>query len=492
MKQRLLTAFLAVVMLLAAIPTVRAAGFTDIDNHWAKDYIEQAVALGLFSGVSEDRFAPDATMTRGMFVTVLGRLEGVDAEYWSSESIPQFFSDVDVNMYYSPYIRWAVCNGIADGTGYNTFSPNAPVTREQMAKLVAYYIQKMKHGLQLPDISQPVPEAFADESSISSWALNSVNILHTLGILGGMANENGEIYFKPANKLTRAECAAVFCRLKESMVASNPNLVVQPTSIWLDQVTLTLKPSETAVLTATLMPSNLSAEGLLWRTSDPKVATVENGVVTAKGIGLASIMVCTSNGLFATCLVECSEPTLAHASETYNERCMRIFGEVVNDPRMYYSRPTEGGGYVMDYEAAKADMVELTVRVWDFDSQGNKVTKLMSVEIHRNIAPTVEMIFEEIYNGEEKFPIYYIGGFSHGGRSEHTIGCAIDLNPNENYYYNPNTGQQVGNYWKPGEDPYSIPLDGEVARIFAKYGFTQGVNWNSGAKDYMHFSYFGT
>ena len=53
-------------------------------------------------------------------------------------------------------------------------------------------------------------------------------------------------------------------------------------------------------------------------------------------------------------------------------------------------------------------------------------------------------------------------------------------------------GQQVGDYWKPGEDPYSIPLDGEVARIFAKYGFKQGAYWNSGAKDYMHFSFFGT
>ena len=104
----------------------------------------------------------------------------------------------------------------------------------------------------------------------------------------------------------------------------------------------------------------------------------------------------------------------------------------------------------------------------------------------------MKAIFEEIYNGEERFPIHYLGGFSYGGRSEHTIGCAIDINPEENYYYNPNTGEMVGSYWKPGEDPYSIPLDGEVARIFEKYGFRQGAYWNNGTRDYMHFSYFGT
>ena len=49
----------------------------------------------------------------------------------------------------------------------------------------------------------------------------------------------------------------------------------------------------------------------------------------------------------------------------------------------------------------------------------------------------------------------------------------------------------MGDHWLPGEDPYSIPLDGEVARIFAKYGFTQGAYWQSGTVDYMHFSYFG-
>ena len=68
----------------------------------------------------------------------------------------------------------------------------------------------------------------------------------------------------------------------------------------------------------------------------------------------------------------------------------------------------------------------------------------------------------------------------------------MDINPNENYYCDPNGNALVGKYWRPGEDPYSIPLDGEVVAIFSKYGFTQGIYWRSGYKDYMHFSYFAT
>ena len=106
MKNRLISTLLALLMLLAAIPTVRA--FSDTDGHWARDYIDQAVALELFNGVSSTSFEPESTMTRGMFVTVLGRMEGVDPAAWSSDKAPQFFTDVATDMYYAPYISWAV------------------------------------------------------------------------------------------------------------------------------------------------------------------------------------------------------------------------------------------------------------------------------------------------------------------------------------------------------------------------------------------------
>ncbi len=487
MKLRLITGLLAVFLVFAAIPAVQAAGFTDIGNSWAKDYIEKAVALELFGGVSDTQFEPDSSMTRGMFVTVLGRLEGVDREYWSSKAIPQIFSDVSPEQYYAPYIAWAVCNGIAEGTSGSTFEPTAPITREQIAKLLATYLRRMGHGM-IPSDGSGVPLSFADGDQISSWAQGSVDLLRSLGIMNGLPGENGEILFMPQNQLTRAECAAVFCRLHDAMIPV-PKNATNPTSLKLNQNGVFLLTGSTCQLIATATPEDAP---LIWRSSDTNVVTVDQtGLVTCVGFGSATVTVYTANGLYASCNFTC-KGDLAGSEETDREKCIRLFGEEVSDPKLYYSIGQENGNYIFDYAAAEADMRSITVRVWDIGSNGQKYTKNLTLKVHKNLAFTVSTIFEEIYNGQEKFPIRYVGGFSNSGRSEHTIGSAVDINFNENYYCDPDGNPLVGSYWKPGEDPYSIPLDGEVAKIFAKYGFTQGAYWQSGYRDYMHFSYFGT
>lgn len=152
------------------------------------------------------------------------------------------------------------------------------------------------------------------------------------------------------------------------------------------------------------------------------------------------------------------------------------------------------GGYYTKQKKAEKNMVWISVRTWDFVSgkEGEKYTRTWTIRVHKNLAPTVQKIFEEIYNDPEQFPIHELGGYDwRGGHSEHNTGTAIDINWTENYMVNIATGAiTAGKYWKPGEDPYSIPKDGVVARIFNKYGFSQG-DWGD-SKDYMHFSYFGT
>lgn len=486
MKKRMISVFLALALLLATVPGALGAGFTDTYDHWAKNDIENAVSLGLFSGVSETRFAPDAYMTRGMFLTVLGRIETIDRQFWSEDK-PQVFEDVSPEAYYAPYITWAACNGIADGTGDNVFQPEAPITREQIAKLLVNYVTRMGHTL-VPLKNTQIPSAFADGSRIAPWASDAVDLLRTIGILNGYADETGGVSFQPQNYLTRGECAAVFCRLFNALVKGD-RATPAPTAVSLNQSGITLSPGGSYQLKATTSPSRAS---LVWRSTDTAVVRVDSsGLVTYEGPGAATVRVYTENGLTASCYVVC-KADLAGDGETKEEKCIRLFGKVVEDPRLYYSTGQVNGVYLFDYNAAEADMQRVTLRVWDIGTNGQKYTKKLTIQVHKNLAATVKAIFEEIYNGEEKFPIHSIGGFSRGGRSEHTIGTAIDINPNENYYCDPNGNAIVGSYWKPGEDPYSIPLDGEVAGIFAKYGFTQGAYWRSGYRDYMHFSYFGT
>lgn len=495
MKNRLLCLFLSILMLLSATPTVQASEFSDTRDHWAQDYIDRAVEMELFNGLSESRFDPNGTMTRGMFVTVLGRLEGVDVSLWSADKLELLFDDVSEDAYYAPYINWASYCGIVNGMDENSFAPDVPVTREQMAKLVAYYVECMGHGLVVKDLSQQEP--FADGDDISQWAADPIALLRATGILNGVANGDGTSSFLPQKTSTRAECAAVFCRLKDALVKDDSP---QPESISLSDSERAMELGEEYSLTVSFEPADAMEVSLFWSSSNEDAFTVsDTGTVRCVGVGKATVSVYTANGLSASCVFTCNTD-LASADESYEEKCLRVFGEVVDDPRLYYAQKDENGNYIygsngiplMDYGAAAVDMVSITVNVWDFDKNGDKVTKTKTIQVHKNLAATFQQIFKEIYEGEELFPIHYLGGFSKGGKSEHTIGTAVDINPNENYYCDPNGNAIVGDYWKPGEDPYSIPLDGEVVAIFKKYGFTQGIYWRSGYKDYMHFSFFAT
>ena len=142
---------------------------------------------------------------------------------------------------------------------------------------------------------------------------------------------------------------------------------------------------------------------------------------------------------------------------------------------------------------AEADplMVKITVPIWKL-SNGKKVSSTATISIHKDIAEVTKKVFNEIYNGKEKFPFKDIGGYNwRGGTTEHNMGTAIDINSNENYCIYGN-GTVVGSHWKPGEDPYSIKPYGDVVRAFEKNGFTWGGDAWSSTVDYMHFSYCGT
>ncbi|MDO4773034.1 MAG: S-layer homology domain-containing protein, partial [Bacillota bacterium] len=100
-------------------------GFADAMNHWAKEQIDFVVSKGYMNGVSDESFAPDMPVTRGMFVTVLGRMAGMKDAKANDK-----FDDVSQDMYYAPYIAWAEEKGIVKGMGEKKFMPEAELTRE--------------------------------------------------------------------------------------------------------------------------------------------------------------------------------------------------------------------------------------------------------------------------------------------------------------------------------------------------------------------------
>ena len=174
--------------------------FTDINGHWAKEHILFAVSRGLFSGTSKTTFSPNTTLTRGMFVTALGRLAGIDpADYQNRK-----FTDVKANAYYSPYVNWAASKGIVSGTTSSTFAPDSSITREQMAVIMKNYADKM--GYSIPKTLEAV--TFADNAQISSWAKDAVKAMQQAGVLSGKANN----LFDPKGNATRAQVAVMLHR----------------------------------------------------------------------------------------------------------------------------------------------------------------------------------------------------------------------------------------------------------------------------------------
>lgn len=104
--------------------------FPDVPKtHWAYLYIQGLAEKKIVSGDRSGRFHPESSVTRAQFVKMLAGVMGADLSNYAGTK----FSDVSDGSWAAPYIAWAAENGIVNGTGETTFSPDAPITREQIA-----------------------------------------------------------------------------------------------------------------------------------------------------------------------------------------------------------------------------------------------------------------------------------------------------------------------------------------------------------------------
>ena len=489
MYKRIICLLLVLAMAAAMVPAVSAAdhGIHDIVGHWAEPDILWVMDMGLFNGTSATTFAPNGSMTRGMFVTVLGRYAGIDPDEFEDWYLPDLYKDVDADAYYAPYINWATRHGITSGTGGGYFSPDMPITREQMATFLLRFANC--YGYVFEPIREDVPESFADADTIASYAAEAVDIMRETGVITGRANPDGTYRFDPRAQAARSECSAVFHRLLSATVIDEDFFFEEPEEIavlgWEGQE---LMPGDTLRLSCQTIPMKPTNDTILWISSDPSVVSVDaSGVVTCHGSGVAEIFAYTCNGCFDSVVIGANN-YIGYAGESYESKCMNVFGEVVEEHRRPYGDDAVKADYEAHYEY-------VTVKVWDFkdSSQTEKVTKNRTFYVHENLVPTVKCIFQEIYECEEQYPIRSIVTYWAGSRkSEHNPGTAIDINPEENAYFDPQGNVLSGRLFDPENNPYSLPIDGEIQQIFEKYGFTRGIYWNNGYKDYMHFSFFGT
>ncbi len=178
--------------------------FTDVhETDWFYNDVLFVYEEGLFAGTSDTTFSPNASMTRAMLVTVLYRLEGEPAVSGRSG-----FSDVTFNSYYEDAVTWAADNGIVNGTSTTMFSPNANVTREQMAAILYRYAQYKKYNT----AASSGLNGFTDHASVSGYATASLEWAVAEKLVNGSAGK-----LMPTGNATRAQVAAILHRFVENV-----------------------------------------------------------------------------------------------------------------------------------------------------------------------------------------------------------------------------------------------------------------------------------
>lgn len=176
--------------------------FVDVAaEEWYGEAVAAVYARGLMTGTAEDTFAPELVATRGMVVSILHRLAG------SPTVSAEVFADVAADDWYGQAVAWAASEGIASGTSAETFSPNAAVTREQLAALLCNFAaQQGMDTTARSDLS-----SFDDAETVSDWAQDAVSWAHAEGLPAGTSATT----LSPQGEATRAQLAAMLVRFSD-------------------------------------------------------------------------------------------------------------------------------------------------------------------------------------------------------------------------------------------------------------------------------------
>ena len=177
-------------------PAASALPFNDVAyTSWYYDAVKFVYDKGIMDGVSYYRFAPDATITRGMVVTMLWRMAGEPYEAAAG------FTDVAAGRYYTTAVAWAARNGIVEGMTATTFAPDQAITREQLASILYRYAKWLGFSGYGSDIS-----GYTDAGKVSSYAYDAMSWAVRSGVVTGTSAR----VLDPQGTASRAAAAQMF------------------------------------------------------------------------------------------------------------------------------------------------------------------------------------------------------------------------------------------------------------------------------------------
>ncbi len=444
---------------LAAFCLSPASALTGVSS-WAKSDVHAAQAASL----APDTFASldaRAPISRAEFCAVALRLYEAERQTKVPRTKKVYFKDCK-----DPDVNTAYEMKLISGRGQDTFAPKESVSRQDLCVILDNI--RIKCEVDKPKITVS-SKSFADSKELRSYAVSATEVMLSTGIMKGIEvsksndpEHNGQTItlLQPLGTATREQSLIMANRFLNTFDAKP------------------LKPSDQMHDNDIIMgsaPSSTESEKESIKeqpTQTPKPEKVDSSSQTEVDLNQEEEQ-----------FLLMDEPI--PVSGTVAEKKAAVFGE--------------GGSYYTEQAVAEANMKEVTVKVWSLLSSGQKTPSTKTFKVHKAIADEVHAVFDEIFEGDEKFPIKDAGGYSWrtSTRSEHRQGTAIDLNYMENMECSIDKNGKIikvttGSHWTPILDPYSIPAGGDVVRAFAAHGFAWGGDAWTSKRDYMHFSYFGT
>ena len=173
--------------------------FRDVKaEDWFFEAVDHLAAEGCIAGITENSFGPALDMNRASFLTLLGRLAGVELTHAETR-----FTDVPADSFYSGYVAWAVEKGITGGVDATHFAPAAPVNRAQMVCFLYAYAKSEGMDVEVSDPAAALAQ-FSDADTLPAWAVAPMAWAVQNGIISGM---DGKLV--PAGIANRAQAAVV-------------------------------------------------------------------------------------------------------------------------------------------------------------------------------------------------------------------------------------------------------------------------------------------
>ena len=400
-----------------------------------------------------------------------------------SASYSASFSDVSADAWYADYVSLCATYGIINGYEDGTFRPEADITRAEFMKLLA-------------TIGELVPYKAIDTSI--HWAAPYWDLMNDNGVLWGLDIPCTAAALDTA--ITRYEMCVMLSNFCSNVFSENfvelKNLqtaIADYSSIESKYVSSVEQAYGKGILTG--------CEDGTFRGNDTMTRSQAAAVVVRTAWPDERIGVSDANEVTGSTpstdpdTGSAMDPADSFAWESRNY--IDAWGNVSAEGRLILFGDANKS-YFTGSEANLADyIVTVQVQTWDINSAGEYYTRTWNLEVNKAVAQEVVAIFEEIYASSERFPIHALGGARYTDSLRHSWGCAIDINPVENYYVNTTTWTALtGSYcYKTSDSPYCIRPDGIVVETFAKYGWGWGggtaendyTGWNTTA-DYMHFS----